>query len=212
MGAPLDDAAAVHHHDQVGVEHGRQPVRDDQRGAPARRAGRARRGSAPRSRRRAPRSARRAAGSARRAGWRGRSTAAGARRRRTGRRSATTGGVVALRQRADEAVGGGGAGGGLDLGRGRRRGGRSRCSRATVPESSTESWLTTAIWSRSEASVSERMSWPSSRIRPAGRVVEPRQQVEDRGLARPGAADEGDALPRLDRSRSTPSSATWPSG
>ena len=38
---------------------------------------------------------------------------------------------------------------------------------ATVAESSTNSWLTTAIWSRSEARVSERMSWPSIRMRPA---------------------------------------------
>ena len=69
---------------------------------------------------------------------------------------------------------------------------------ATVPVSSTDSWLTTAIWSRSEASVSERMSWPSSRMRPRGRVVEPGQQVEDGGLAGAGAADEGDAEAGLD--------------
>ena len=33
---PLDDPPAVHHHDQVAVEHRREPMRDDQRGAAAR--------------------------------------------------------------------------------------------------------------------------------------------------------------------------------
>ena len=33
MGAFLDDAAVLHDQDAVGLEHGRQPMRDDQRGA-----------------------------------------------------------------------------------------------------------------------------------------------------------------------------------
>jgi hypothetical protein len=38
---------------------------------------------------------------------------------------------------------------------------------ATVSLNSTTCWLTSEIWSRSEASVSSRMSMPSTRMRPA---------------------------------------------
>ena len=36
MGPALDDAAGFEHQDLVGVDHGREPVRDDQRGAAGR--------------------------------------------------------------------------------------------------------------------------------------------------------------------------------
>ena len=68
VGAFLDDAAGVHHQDAVAGEHGRQPMRDHQRGALLPSAARARPVPASRSRRRARRSPRRAAGAVRCAG------------------------------------------------------------------------------------------------------------------------------------------------
>ena len=38
------------------------------------------------------------------------------------------------------------------------------------------------------------MSWPSTSM-PAGDVVEPKQQLDDRGLARAGRADDGNGVP-----------------
>ena len=43
------------------------------------------------------------------------------------------------------------------------------------------------------------MSWPSIRMRPLPAVEEPQQQVDQRRLARAGAADQADLLARRDR-------------
>ena len=51
------------------------------------------------------------------------------------------------------------------------------------------------------SSGSSRMSTPSTRDAPAGDVVEPQQQVDDRRLAGAGGADDADALARFDRER-----------
>ena len=89
--------------------------------------------------------------------------------------------------------------GGLDLGARARRGGRSRCSARRCRTSSTEFLADDGdlVAERGERQRAEVVAVEEDAA--AGRVVEPRQQVEDRRLAGAGAADEGDALAGLDR-------------
>ena len=109
--------------------------------------------------------------------------------------------VVALRQRPDEAVGGRGLGGGLDLGAAGACGGRSRCCRATRAGQQHRflAHHRDLVAQRGQRQRAEVVAVEQDPAR--GRVVEPRQQVEDRGLAGAGAPDEGDPLPGLDRQR-----------
>ena len=86
VGAGLDDPAVVEHRDLVGVAHGRQPVRDGDRGAAARPARRTRAARPARSRCPARWSPRRGPGRAGRAAACGRWRCAASRRRRTGGR------------------------------------------------------------------------------------------------------------------------------
>ena len=69
---------------------------------------------------------------------------------------------------------------------------------ATVAESSTDSWLDHGdlVAERGQRQRADVVAVDQDA--PRRRVVEPRQEVEDRGLARARAADEGDAHPRLD--------------
>ena len=76
--AGRDHPAVIQHDDAVRLEHRRQPVRDDQRGAALAQALAARPAPAARSRHRASWSPRRAAAPPGRAGWRGRSRCAAA--------------------------------------------------------------------------------------------------------------------------------------
>ena len=87
MRSLLDDAAVVQHQDAVAGQHGREPVRDHERGAPLHQPRPARPTPASRFRRRARRSPRRAAAAARRAGSRARWRCAGAGRRTASRRA-----------------------------------------------------------------------------------------------------------------------------
>ena len=65
-----------------------------------------------------------------------------------------------------------------------------------VPVKRNGSWGTTPSWRRSEFSVTSRRSWPSMVTLPVGRVVEARDELGDRRLARSGRADERDRLAR----------------
>ena len=76
-------------------------------------------------------------------------------------------GVVAARELGDELVGADRRGGRADVAPRWRRGGRRRCSRATVPENRNASCGTMPICERSESLVTSRRSWPSTRTRPA---------------------------------------------
>ena len=71
----------------------------------------------------------------------------------------------------------------------------------SVPANRNGSCGTTPIWRRSDASVTSRRSCPSIRMRPAGRVVEPGDQLGQRRLAGPGRTDAGDRLARRDPQR-----------
>ena len=75
---------------------------------------------------------------------------------------------------------------------------------AIVSSNSTVSCVTMPICARSEASVTSRMSTPSMRMRARADVVEPRQQVDERRLARAAAADDRDHLPGAARVNDTP--------
>ena len=54
-------------------------------------------------------------------------------------------------------------------------------------------------WLRSDGLLTSRRSWPSTVIAPAGRVVEAREQLHERRLARSRVPDERDGLPGGDR-------------
>ena len=84
---------------------------------------------------------------------------------------------------------------------------------AIVSSKSTVSCVTMPICARSDASVTSRMSRPSIRIAPAGDVVEPRHQVDQRRLAGAAPADDGHHLPGRHRERHAAQRCVrpWPS-
>ena len=108
-------------------------------------------------------------------------------------------GVVAARQRLDEAVRVHRPGGRRARARLRDGWSRAGCWRRCVPLNRCTSCSTSASEERSSARSSSRTSMPSSVTRPAVDVVEARQQADDGGLAGAGRAHERDALARLDR-------------
>ncbi len=61
-------------------------------------------------------------------------------------------------------------------------------------EKSIGSCATTPIWLRSQHGSSSRTSRAVEQERPSRRIVEPRDQRRDRGLARAGRPDERDHL------------------
>ena len=109
-------------------------------------------------------------------------------------------GVVALRQRADEAVGGGGAGGRLDL----LADGVLAAEADVARDAAREQHQ---LLADHRDLVAQRREGQRAQVAAVeqdaagGRVVEPRQQVEERRLAGAGAADEGDAAAGLDDER-----------
>ena len=185
----LDHTAVVEHDDLVGVAHGREPVRDRDRRAPFRRAGRAPPARAARSRCRASSSPRRARGSAGCAGSCARSRSAASRRRRTdsrARRRPCRSPRAAPRSR-----------GGCALPRRPSRSPRrsrpawqSAGSRAPISWKRYVSCETTPTRSDSAWKLRSRMSTPPIVMRAAADVVEPRRQVAERRLARAGLTDE----------------------
>ena len=74
--------------------------------------------------------------------------------------------------------------------RGRRRGDPYAMLFAIVSSKSTVSCVTIPICARSDASVTSRMSDAVDQDRPARHVVEPRDQVDERRLARAAAPDD----------------------
>ena len=66
----------------------------------------------------------------------------------------------------------------------------------TVPENRKGSCSTMPIWRRRLSWVTSRRSCPSTRIAPAGGVMEARQQLDDGGFARAGFAHQGHGFTR----------------
>ena len=75
---------------------------------------------------------------------------------------------------------------------------------AIVSSNSTVSCVTMPICARSDCSVTWRMSRPSIAIAPPRHVEEPRNQVDECGLAGAAAADNCDHLSRRDLERDVP--------
>ncbi len=198
VAAARDDAAVSHHDDAVGFQHGREPVRDDDRRAVLHeplerllheqlvvRVERARRlveqqdrrvlENRARDRDALPLSARQP-------------HAALAEKR-----------VVPLRQHADELVGAGRARRRLDLGVGGARAGRSGCSRAPLAPNSTVSCGTSPIIARTSSGSRARDVDAVDEHAARGRIVEPQQQLKRRALAGTRRPDERDRLAGLDR-------------
>ena len=69
---------------------------------------------------------------------------------------------------------------------------------AIVPAKRKPSCGTMPSWRRSDSWVTSRRSWPSIVIAPGPRVVEAREELRDRRLARARVADERDGRPRRD--------------
>ena len=198
--AARDDAAVIHHDDAIGLEHGREPVRDDDRRALrheplerllheqlALRVERARRLVEQQDRRVLE--------------DRARDRDALPLPAREPHAALAEERVVALRQRAQELVGLGRARRGLDLGvarvgpavadvLARRRAEQHRVLRHEADQP--------AHVARDRA---RAMSTPSISTRPVGRIVEAQQQLERRALAGARRPDERDGLAGLDRHR-----------
>ena len=193
--AEPDLAAVLDHEDLVGVDDGRDPLGDDHGHRVARRRARARRAGARRSRGRGRRTSRRRgrcrAGGRARGRWRG----AGADRRRRSSRPARSArrGRRASRRRS--------RGPARSRARARarrrwRRGSRSGRLLATVPENRYGFCGTRPMRLHSSSGSMSRTSCAVDEHRAAGRVEEPRHQVQQRRLARAGAADDRGRLAR----------------
>ena len=197
-------APVVDHEDQVGVGDGRQPVGDHDRRC-GRRSALARAcctsglvlgvevAAWPRRGSRSP------GPSAACGRWRGaasRRPTAGSRARRRSCRSRRAGAaidVVDLR----------GAGRPPRARRRWRRAGRSAGCRRSMSWNRCGSWLTTPMASRSESLREVAHVVAVDAHRAVGHVVEPRDELAERGLAGARRADERDELAGLDRRRST---------
>ena len=105
-------------------------------------------------------------------------------------------GVVAVRQLGDELLGADRGGGRADLLGGRRRGARRRCSRATVPENRNASCGHDPHLRAQRAARDVAQVVAVDEHAPGGRVVEARDELGHRRLARAGGADERDRLAR----------------
>ena len=110
--------------------------------------------------------------------------------------------VEAVGHRADEVERVRGGGGTLDfVSRGAPAIAPYAMLAATVSLNSSTSCDTIAICARRLASVSVVTSWPSMNRRPGGRLVEARDQVDERRLAAARRADQRDRLAGRDRER-----------
>ena len=90
-------------------------------------------------------------------------------------------------------------GGGADALLRRSRPRRTRCSPATVVSKRIVSCVTRPIWRRSEVELRVPQVDAVERDPAGRRVVEPREQADERRLPGPGRPDEGDGLAAPDR-------------
>ena len=101
---------------------------------------------------------------------------------------------------------------GLDVGFGRVGMADAAGSRARSPRRASAPRTRTPTCARRLRNVRSRTSWPSSVTRPAGHVLQAREQRRDGRLARAGRADERERLAGLDREVEAAQHAALPPG